>query len=197
VLGDGTVGATGVGQGTGDPAKALVRGKTGTRGPEHHAELLGHRSHERGAHGGDEPDVVPAGHLRGLCGIGGAANEPEQGEVVHLGQLVSGDPGPAGKLQRQQAGAERMLHRLPGPKVGRQRQGRHQLREPQRPRGLQPAAVHHVPPLPVGGQHAPAGGIRQAGQRPRCGWSQDQETISSKVAPHGQKRSPCCSTNAS
>jgi len=72
-------------------------------------------------------DVVATDHRGELVRVGGAAQEPQESDVVHLGQLFVLEAQAFPEGDGDQAGAQRLLEGLAHPQVRGQRQGGHQL----------------------------------------------------------------------
>lgn len=82
-----------------------------------------------GDHQLTESHVLARGEVPQLMGIGRAADEAEQRRGVRVRELAFGKAPDATQADRDQAGAQRVRHRLAQPEVGGQRQGGYQLRE--------------------------------------------------------------------
>ena len=80
--------ASRVGQGARQGAKPLRQPLTGRDQTDHRSDLLAWRAHRYGSHAGQEPDLVTAGHRSKLVCVGGAAQEPQQRDVVDLAAHV-------------------------------------------------------------------------------------------------------------
>ena len=63
--------------------------------------------------------------------VGVTTDADKQGRVIHVGAAMLVEPGPLRESQRDQALAQNMLHRLPKSKIHAEREGRHELSQPE------------------------------------------------------------------
>ena len=97
------------------------------------AHALAGRSHQGRRHRRVERHVITAGHRGDLGRVRRAAEESQQGHVVHARTRGHVQPQRFRHPQRQPGRPQPVIHRLAGPQIRRQRQSDRQLRDPPRP----------------------------------------------------------------
>ena len=122
------------------PPARLTRSDAAHERPEH----LPGRAHEHRSHRGVERQVVASDQRGRLGGIGRAAEEPEQRELMDRADLLRRAAHGFRQRDCDGAGAECVAERLTRPEVRRERHRGEELRQPKR------AGRHANPPLPAG-----------------------------------------------
>ena len=122
------------------------------------AHRLARLGHQHRGHRRVERHVVASRQHRGVGGVRGAAEEPQQRHVVHARPRRRIQPERLGRPQRQPARPQPVLHRLTGAEIRRQRQRHRQLRQPTRR-----AIVSHTTTVPA--RQPPVDGRTRPGSR--------------------------------
>ena len=124
VDGDRPLGAAGaIRQHAAHDARPGQRRSVGGEPPDQKREVLGHLAHHDGRHAGVEGDLVAADEGGLLVGVGCAADEAQQGEVVDVAEVAARPAQLPPRGDREQAGAQRLLQRLAHAQIGGQREG--------------------------------------------------------------------------
>ena len=155
------------------------------------AHRLARLGHQHRGHRRVERHVVASRQHRGVGGVRGAAEKPQQRHVVHARPRRRIQPERLGRPQRQPARPQPVLHRLTGAEIRRQRQRHRQLRQPTRR-----AVVSHTTTVPA--RQPPVDGRTRPGSQrppvdgPRC----EAPTMHECVAPRRRSSWPPWRTSA-
>ncbi len=116
----------------GNEPEAPPAGLAGRDAAHERPQHLPGRAHEHRSHRGVERQVVAPDQGGRLGGIGRAAEEPEQRELVHRPDLLRRAAQRLRQRDRDGAGAESVAERLTRPEVRRERHRGEELRQPKR-----------------------------------------------------------------